>query len=152
MKLPSLISFAGFVIIIAATYCPILRILHLFNWDVYDGNKPYGVIMLLVAVVGILGTALNQAKLIKFTAWLSFGLVVLFYGLIWLKLYTSFGFISINSSGVAARHGFFSAIEKPLMGIVKFRWGIYVLFAGGILAVTGTLSKNSNLNKITVDA
>ena len=78
MRLNNLISFAGFVIIIAGTYCPILRPLHLFNWDVYDGNKPYGIVILLVAVVGILGTVMSQQKIVKFTAWLSLGLITLF--------------------------------------------------------------------------
>ena len=53
MRLSALLSFAGFIILIAGTYCPIL---HPFigNWDVYDGNKPYGIVILLVAVIGIL--------------------------------------------------------------------------------------------------
>ena len=91
MRLPSLISFAGFVIIIMATFSPILRLFHITNWNVYDGNMPYGIVMLLVAVVGILGTVLNQQKLVSLMARLSLGLIVLFYILTWLKLYTSFG-------------------------------------------------------------
>ncbi len=34
MKLSSFITFAGFVMLIAATYCPLLRPFHLVNWDV----------------------------------------------------------------------------------------------------------------------
>lgn len=151
MRLPSLISFAGFVIIIMATFSPILRLFHITNWNVYDGNMPYGIVMLLVAVVGILGTVLNQQKLISLMARLSLGLIVLFYLLTWLKLYTSFGFINISSKGVKVNtgHSLFHSVDKFLMNQIKFKWGIYVLFLGGILAVAGTLiSKKASNFKV----
>eukprot|EP01037_Dinobryon_pediforme_P010203 gene10203-10273_t len=56
------------------TWCPVLHPI-IGNWDVYDGNKPYGVVILLVGVIGILATVLNQAKLTRLTAWISLGLV-----------------------------------------------------------------------------
>jgi len=135
MRLNNLISFAGFVILIAGTYCPILRPLHLFNWDVYDGNKPYGIVILLVAVVGILGTVLSQQKIVKLAAWLSLGLVALFLLLAWLKVKTSFSFIP------------FHAIENLAIKSVKYKWGWFMLFGGAILAVIGVLSHNKNIVK-----
>jgi len=132
MRLNNLISFAGFVILIAGTYCPILRPLHLFNWDVYDGNKPYGIVMLLVAVVGIAGTVMGQQKIVKLTAWLSLGLVALFLLLAWLKVHTSFSFIP------------FRAIENLAIKSVKYKWGWYMLFGGATLAVAGVLSGRKN--------
>jgi hypothetical protein len=59
MRLSALLSLAGFIILIVGTYCLILRPF-IGNWDVYDGSKPYGIVILLVAVIGILGTVLNQ--------------------------------------------------------------------------------------------
>jgi hypothetical protein len=152
MRLPALISFAGFAIIIMATFSPILRLFYVTNWNVYDGNMPYGIVMLLVAVVGILGTVLGQQKLIRLMAWLSFGLVVLFYLLTWLKLYTSFGFINISSKGVRVNtgHSLFHSIDKFLMDKIKFKWGIYVLFIGGILAVVGTFF-NKKVSDFKID-
>ena len=132
MRLNNLISFAGFVILIAGTYCTILRPLHLFNWDVYDGNKPYGIVMLLVAVVGIAGTVMGQQKIVKLTAWLSLGLVALFLLLAWLKVHTSFSFIP------------FRAIENLAIKSVKYKWGWYMLFGGATLAVAGVLSGRKN--------
>ncbi len=55
MRPASFISFVGFVMLIAATYCPLFRPLHITNWDMYACNKPYGIVVLLVAVVGIIG-------------------------------------------------------------------------------------------------
>jgi predicted membrane channel-forming protein YqfA (hemolysin III family) len=127
MRLNTLLSFAGFVILIAATYCPILRPFHLVNWDVYDGNKPYGIVILLVAVVGVLGAVFNQVKITRLAAWLSLGLVILFYLLAILKIHTSFSFIPFHS------------VDAFLMKQIKFKWGWYLLLAGPLLAVAGVL-------------
>jgi len=127
MRLNNFISFAGFVILIAATYCPILRPFHLFNWNVYDANKPYGIIILLVAVVGIIGTVFNQVKIIRLTAWLSVLLVVLLYIMAQLKVHTSFSFIPFHS------------IENFLSRQIKFKWGWFLLFGGATLALLGAL-------------
>jgi hypothetical protein len=135
MRLNNLISFAGFVILIAGTYCPILRPLHLFNWDVYDGNKPYGIVILLVAVVGILGAVMSRQEIVKFAAWLSLALVAVFLLLAWLKVHTSFTFIP------------FRAIENLAIKSVKYKWGWYLLFGGSSLAVIGVLSGRKNIVK-----
>ena len=129
-------SFAGFVILIAGTYCPVLSPFHLFNWDVYDGNKPYGIVMLLVAVVGILGTVMSQQKIVKLTAWLSLGLVSLFLLLAWLKVHASFSFIP------------FHVIENRFIKSVQYKWGWYLLFGGATLAVIGVLSHKKTFIKM----
>ncbi len=128
MRLSSFLSFAGFVMLLAATYCPILRPFHLVNWNVYDANKPYGIVILLVAVVGIIGTVFNQLKITRFAAWLSLSLIILFYCLAQLKIHTSFSFIPFRS------------IEHFLARQIKFKWGWYLLFAGPVLAILGVLS------------
>jgi predicted membrane channel-forming protein YqfA (hemolysin III family) len=127
MRLNTLFSFAGFIMLIAGTYCPILRPFHLYNLDVFAANKPYGIVILLVAVVGILSTVFSQVKVTRLTSWLSLGLVILFYLLAWLKVHTSFSFIPFHS------------IDAFLTRQIKFKWGWYLLLAGPLLAVGGTL-------------
>jgi len=127
MRPANFISFAGFVVLIAATYCPILRPFHLFNWNVYDASKPYGIIILLVAVVGIIGTVFNRSKITRLAAQLSLILVVLFYILAQLKVRTSFTFIPFHS------------IANLLTRQIKFIWGWYLLFGGAFLALLGAL-------------
>lgn len=125
-----LLSFVGFVILIAATYCPILHPI-IGSWDVYDGNKPYGIVILLVAVVGIIGTVFNQAKIIRMAAWLSLALVIVFYFLAILKIHHTFSFIPLH----------FAA--KYLTSKIKFKWGWYLLAGGPLLALAGVfLGKN----------
>jgi len=127
MRLNTLTSFCGFVLLIAALYCPLLRPFHIFNMDAFGANKPYAMVLLLVGVVGILGTVLNQAKLTKFVAWFSLALVMLFYIGAFLKVHTSFSFIPFRS------------IDAFLTRQIKFKWGWYLIFAGPLLAVAGVL-------------
>ena len=129
MRLTSFISFAGFIMLIAATYCPLFRPLHIVNWDMYKANMPYGITVMLVAIVGIIGVVLMQRKLVRLTAWLSLGLVVLFYFLSLLKIHYSFTFIPFHS------------FEKFLEHQVKFKWGWWLLVLGPVLAVLGALSE-----------
>ncbi len=133
MRLNNIISFLGFIILIAATYCPILRPFHLISWDVYDSNRPYGIIILLVATVGIIGTVFNRAKIISIAAWLSLALILLFYFAALLKVYTSFSFIP------------FRFFDNFLSKQIKFKWGWYLLFEGPFLALAGSfLEKNDS--------
>lgn len=127
MKLSSFISFAGFIMLIAATYCPLFRPLHIVNWDMYKANMPYGITVMLVAIVGIIGVVLMQRKLVRLTAWLSLGLIILFYFLSLLKIHYSFTFIPFHS------------FERFLERQIKFKWGWWLLVLGPLLAVIGTL-------------
>src|SRR3569832_2151007 len=127
MRLSSFISFAGFVMLIAATYCPLFRPLHIVNWDMYKANMPYGIVVLLVAIVGIIGVVFMQRKLVRLTAWLSLGLVILFYFLSLLKIHYSFTFIPFHS------------FERFMERQIRFKWGWWPLGIGPVLAVLGAL-------------
>jgi hypothetical protein len=135
MRLPSLISFIGFALLMAATYCPLLRPFGLFNWDVYDLNKPYGMVLLLMAVVGIIAVVLNRPKLVKLIALISLALVALLLLAAFLKIHTSFSFIP------------FKGITGFLERQIKFKWGWYLLFAGPLLASAGTFFKPSKYSR-----
>ena len=127
MKLRSFLAFAGFVMLIAATYCPLFRPFGITTWDMYDANKPYGIVVLLIAVVGIIGVVFMQSSIARMAAWLSAVLVVLFYILALLKIHTSFTFIP------------FHAISRFLAGKIRFKWGWWLLVAGPILSLIGAL-------------
>jgi len=126
-------AFAGFVILIAATYCPLFRPFGITTWDMYDANKPYGIVVLLVAVVGIIGVVFMQSSIARMAGWLSAILVALFYILALLKIHTSFTFIP------------FHAISRFLAKQIKFKWGWWLLVVGPILSLTGALRDKPRL-------
>jgi len=134
MRISTFISFAGFVLLIVGTFCPIIHFA-LFNQTVYQLNKPYGLVFLLVAVVGILGTVLNNKKLTRLIAWVLAGLVVVFYIAALIKIHFSFSFIPFHS------------LSNYLTGKITFRWGWYLLCTGAALALAGTFGKTqTNFN------
>ena len=131
MPTKSFLSFAGFVMLIAATYCPLLRPFGLMNWDLYDLNRPYGIVVLLVAIVGIAGIVLKQKPIVRLSAWASLILVALVYIAAFLKVHHTFSFIP------------FKSLQGFLTKLIKFKWGWYLLFAGPVLAVIGIATTKS---------
>ena len=131
MRPSSFLSFAGFVMLIAATYCPLFRPIPLVRWNMYQANMPYGIVVLLIAVVGIIGVVFMQRKVTRMAAWLSLTLVVLFYFLSLLKIHFSFSFIPFHS------------FEKFMERQVKFKWGWWLLVIGPVLALFGAIKDRS---------
>lgn len=135
MRIPSLIAFIGFVLLMAGTWCPLLRPFGLINMDVYDLNRPYGFVLLLVGVIGVVGIGLNKIKLVRITAWLALLLVVLLFLAAYLKVNASFSFIP------------FKSIAGFLAKQIKFKWGWYMLYAGAGIALAGALVKRSQYSR-----
>jgi hypothetical protein len=134
MRISSFISFVGFIMIIVASFCPILHFT-IFNQTMYQLNKPYGLVFLLIAVVGIIGTVLNNTKLVNLMAWVSLGLTFIFYIAALCRIHTSFSFIPFHS------------LAGYLSDKIKFKWGWYVLCTGAVLTIAGVLSnKKASFN------
>ena len=67
MKIPALVSFAGFVLLVMATFCPILKaVLCELTGMCIDGNLPYGVVILLVAAGGHIRYRIQPGKYYTF--------------------------------------------------------------------------------------
>jgi hypothetical protein len=129
MRPLTFIAFVGFVLLIAGTYCPILHLVPFPSWNVYDLNKPYGIVMLLVFVIGIIGTVFNQPKIVRLAAILSLFLTVVFFVATVLKVETSFSFIP------------FSSVARFFTKLIKFKWGWCILAIGQLFALAGVISK-----------
>lgn len=128
MRISSVVSFLGFVLIIAGTYCPLLRPFGLFSWDMYALNKPYGIVVLIMAIAGIAGLILQQKSLAKVASFIVLVLVILLFAAALFKVNTTFSFIP------------FKGMASGLTHLIKFKWGWYLLFTGAILSVVGTVS------------
>lgn len=132
MRLSSLITLLGFILLVVATFCPLLRPFHLFNMNVYKLNQPYGMAMLLVGVIGILCTVLNQIKVTHIAAWASVSLVIILFIAAVFKVKTTFSFIPFN--------GISSFLSRQL----AFKWGWYLLFGGALLSLAGITGFRKN--------
>jgi hypothetical protein len=123
MSPKAFLAFAGFVLLMAATWCPLLRPFGVLNWDLYHLNKPYGMVVLLISVVGIAGIVLRQYATARIAAWVALVLVILVFIAAWFKVHTSFTFIP------------FKGLAGTLTRLIKFKWGWYLLFAGPVISV-----------------
>ena len=126
MRISSLFSLLGFILLIVGTFCPLLSFV--IRMNVYALNKPYGVAMVVVAVLGAISVLLPQRGLTKALSISSLLLVVLLYAAAVFKVNTAFSFIP------------FKGISSGLSHLIKFRWGWYLLFIGGITATFGSLA------------
>jgi hypothetical protein len=130
MQPKAFVSFVGFVMLMAATWCPLLRPFGITSWNLYDLNKPYGMVVLLIAIVGIAGIVLQQYKIARIAAWLGLALIVLVFIAAELKVNTTFSFIPFKGmAGYLTRH-------------IKFKWGWFLLFAGPVFSALATPKGN----------
>jgi hypothetical protein len=139
MNNKSLISLTGFLLLVVGCFCPLISPFGLVKWNVFDLNFIFGVIIICVAALGILSIFFQQPKLGRLMAWAALALVVLLLAAAVFKVNTSFSFIPFKNVG------------KFLSEKVYYRWGWYVLFAGPLLAVLGSLEVNPKPQQIKQD-
>ena len=137
MQPKAFISFAGFVMLMAATWCPLLRPFGIVTWDLYALNKPYGMVVLLIAIVGIAGIVLKQYKVSRIAGFIGLALVVLVYIAAQMKVHTTFSFIP------------FKGMAGFLTKLIKFQLGWYPLFAGAVLSVLANPKSKNEATQIT---
>lgn len=128
------VSFVGFVLLIAGIFSPLISPLGLVKWDLFDLNQTFAIVVLVIAIVGLAGVIIKSNQLVKFAAWIDMALVVLVFIAAVMKVNTTFSFIP------------FPKLSHTLSGLIHYRWGWYLLFAGAVLAVLGTFGSRKNLN------
>lgn len=134
----TLISFAGFILLIAGLFSPLISPLGLVKWNLFDLNKTFAIIILVVAVAGIVSTLIKNNQFLKITGWLSLALIILIFIAAVMKVQTAFSFIP------------FPKLANTMSGFIHYRWGWYLLFAGAILAVLGSFGQRKSLHTTTV--
>jgi hypothetical protein len=133
MPTKSYLSFAGFLVLIVATYCPLLRpfAIKRFDLDLYHLSQPFGILILLIGVIGILGVVLKQKPIAKLCGWIALILVTILLVAVRFKIHSFFGIIP------------FKSIARFFEGTIKYKWGWFLLFGGPILAIMGISTTKS---------
>ena len=127
----SFVTFVGFVMLIAGIFSPLISPLGLLKWNLFDLNQPFAIVLLVIAIVGLVATLMKSGQLTKFAGWIALGLVTLVFIAAVMKVNTSFSFIP------------FPKLSHILSGLIHYRWGWYLLFAGAILALLGNGRRKS---------
>lgn len=121
----SFLSLTGFIVLIIATWCPLVKPFGLGNMDIYDLKQGFGIAVLLVGVIGLAGLVLRQPGIAKISSWAALALVLLFYAGVQFQVHHFFNFIP------------FGSVVRFLTRQIRFKWGWYLLFCGPLLAVIG---------------
>ena len=128
MRISSFISFAGFAAVLIATFCPLAHFLFVHK-TIYNVNQPYGLILLLITVIGILGSVLSNKNLTRLMAWINVGLIVLLFVAAVFKMTHYFNFMPFHWG------------SESLNNHIHFDWGWYLMLAGTIVALAGTFAR-----------
>lgn len=130
------ITFLGFILLITGLFSPLISPLGLVKWNLFDLNKPFGIVVLAVAVTGLAASLTKSVQLTKFAAWVTLSLVILVFIAAVMKVNTTFSFIP------------FPKISHTLSGLIHYRWGWFLLFTGPVLALLGSGKRESLHTKV----
>lgn len=114
----------GAVIMAIGGICPLLRIPIIGNWNYFDLDQTLAITFYVVVVIGLLGAFTQKAGLIKFAGWAGIVLVAITLVGIYFKAHGSFGFLH------------FKKLVNLAAGMVKYKWGWYVILAGAFILIT----------------
>ncbi len=115
----------GAVVMAAGGLCPLLRVPVLGNWNYFDVDQRLAIIFyLLVSNRTYCARSCNKPGLIKFSGWAVIVLVMISLAGIYFKVHDTFSFIQ------------FKKVINLAAGLVKYKWGWFVIIAGALVMVT----------------
>jgi len=114
----------GAVVMAAGGLCPLLRVPVLGNWNYFDVDQRLAILFYILVLAGLIGAFLQRPGLIRFSGWAVIFLVMVSLAGIYFKVHDSFSFIQ------------FKKVINLAAGMVKYKWGWFVILAGALLMVT----------------
>jgi hypothetical protein len=114
----------GAVLMALGGMCPLVRVPIMGNWNYFDLDQRLAIAFYLLVAIGLLGVFLGKASFIKFTGWAGLVLVGITLAGVYFKAHDSFGFLH------------FKKVVNFAAGMVKYKWGWYVIVAGAFLMIT----------------
>lgn len=119
----------GAMIMAIGGLCPLLRVPILGNWNYFQLDQTMGIAFYVLVAIGLIGAFTEKAALVKFAGWAGIALVLLTLTGIHFKTQDSFGFLH------------FKKLVSMASGLVKYKWGWYVILAGSFILVTARKPK-----------
>jgi len=114
----------GSVVMAAGGLCPLLRVPVLGNWNYFDVDQRLAIIFYVLVLLALVASFTQKAGLLKFAGWATIVLVLLTLVGIYFKVHDTFNFIH------------FKKVINLAAGLVKYKWGWFVILTGALLLVT----------------
>ncbi|WP_316821438.1 hypothetical protein [Pedobacter gandavensis] len=114
----------GAAIMAAGGLCPLMRLPIIGNWNYFDIDTTLAITFYVLVLLALLGSFTHKIGLIKFAGWAGIALVAISLAGIYFKVQDSFGFLH------------FKKMVNLASGMVKLKWGWYVIVAGALVLIT----------------
>jgi hypothetical protein len=114
----------GAVLMAIGGMCPLVRVPIMGNWNYFDLDQTLAITFYVLVVVGLIGAFTAKAGLVKFAGWAGLVLVAITLAGVYFKAHDSFGFLH------------FKKVVNFAAGLVKYKWGWYVIVAGAFIMIT----------------
>jgi len=114
----------GSVIMAVGGLSPLIHLPIIGNWNYFDVDMRLAIAFYMLVLLGLAGSFAKKAGLIKFAGWGAVVLVLITLFGIYLKSHDSFSFLH------------FKKLVNLASGLVKYKWGWYVILAGALTLIT----------------
>lgn len=114
----------GAALMAAGGMCPLLRVPILGNWNYIQLDLTMSIAFYVIVAIGLIGVFANKHGLVKFAGWAGIVLVLLTLAGVYFKVQSSFGFLH------------FKKLVSLASGMVKYKWGWFVILAGALILIT----------------
>lgn len=113
----------GSVVMAVGGVCPLMHVPIIGNWNYFDIDMRLAIAFYVMVVLGLIGSFTQKAGLIRFAGWGALILVLITLAGIYFKVHDSFSFLH------------FRKLVNLAAGLVKYKWGWYVIVAGAFIVV-----------------
>jgi hypothetical protein len=114
----------GAVLLAAGGFCPLLHLPVIGNWNYFDIDPILATVFYVLVVLSLIGSFLGRSGLVRFSGWAALALVLVTLAGVYLKSHDYFSFIH------------FKKLVNFAAGIVKYKWGWFVILAGALVLIT----------------
>lgn len=118
---------------------PLIHLPIIGNWNYFQVDSRLAIVLYILVLLGLIGAFTRKSGLIRFSGWAAVVLVLITLFGIYLKSHDSFSFLH------------FKKLVNFAAGLVKYKWGWYVIAAGAFIMVTVRKPKVVKLHEIGAD-
>jgi len=119
----------GAAILAVGGLCPLIRVPVLGNWNYFDLDVSIATVFYVVVVVAMIASFLGKTKVIRSCGWIAIALVLVTLAGVYFKSHDAFSFLH------------FKKAVNFASGLVKYKWGWFVIVAGALALITVSRDK-----------
>jgi hypothetical protein len=109
--------------------CPLVHLPIIGNWNYFDIDPTFAGIFYLLVLLALVASFMGKTGLIRFIGWAALLVVLVTIAGVYLKSHDYFSFIH------------FKKLVNLAAGVVKYKWGWFVIFAGSLILITSRGAK-----------